>query len=511
MQDATTGKSVMLKGIACVLNASGRAVLYGIDKTADVFSQTVTLPGAVKDLPEKAKGLFTAGSGFFSGGLNFFFRGEQRQIEDKIREYEKKIQKRYFEIGKVSAHSQNLDSALQKESIQKLIAEIREYEKEVQRLKGRSEEIKAGERKPEAAATKKASAEAAYTPVNLERAEKNFRAAIERAVKKGVFPNASAQATFRKIAEDLLDGDAEVRLLAASELGKLANPAAVPVLMEAARFEDVELTAEIVNALINLEDKKAVGLFKELASHPNHRVRMACLRGLYKLAQDDDAGPTLITALRDEHPEVRRTAVSFLGWKDYADAVPALIQCLRDDDASVRKGAVAALANLNDENSVLPLIKVLGDKELEIREKALEAVRAISGEAVAFEVNLADGALDAAINTLVIWWQDKRAGKVEAAVETPAAGETVPAAPEQAAARPEPAVMEAEFGFHEPTAFVVEELAEPGVEAGASRPTVEEIMLLNKADLIALCDKLGLDCDPKMTKAEIREMLLKTD
>ncbi|MBF0481387.1 MAG: HEAT repeat domain-containing protein [Desulfovibrionaceae bacterium] len=499
MQEATTGKSGVLKGIACVLNASGKAVLYGIDKSADLFGQAACVPASVKDLPEKAKG-------FFSGGLNFFFGGEKHKIDDKVREYEKKIQKRYFEIGKVSAHSQNMESALQKESIQKLIAEIREYEKEVQRLKGRADEIKAGERKPEAAAPKKAPAEAAYVPVSLERAEKNFRAAIERAVKKGAFPNASAQATFRKIAEDLLDADAEVRLLAAAELGKLANPAAVPVLMEAARFEDPELTSEIVNALINLEDRKAAGLFKELASHPNHRVRMACLRGLYKLAKDDEAGPALITALRDEHAEVRRTAVSFLGWKDYPDAVPALIQCLRDEDASVRKGAVAALANLSDANSVLPLIKVLGDKELEIREKALEAVRSISGEAVAFDANLSEAALDAAIASLIDWWQDKRAGKADT-VAPIAPIEPVETAAEAAPA--EQAATAAEFGFNEPTAFVVQ--AEPQAQAGAGRPTVDEIMQLNKADLLALCEKHGLACDPKMTKAELRDMLLKTD
>jgi len=491
-----------LGGLAAVMNAGGRALVYVCETTSNAAGNVASVAKQASNAPLKAAGLLT--------------RTEAKKLEQKIQDYEKKIKLRYYEIGKESAHSQNLESTLQKESIQKLIADVRDYEKEVQQLKDQIAELKVEKKKPAPAAPKQAPEETAtFAPVDPEQAERTLKAVVDKAIRKGSFQNASAKAIFKKVAEDLLDHDVEVRMLAAAELGKTGNPAAAPVLMAVARQGEPELAAEAINALIALGDPAALGLFKEMAGHPKYRVRMGCLRGIYKMAEDEDAGQLLIAALRDEHAEVRRSAVSFLGWKDYPDAAPSLVQCLRDEDGNVRKGAVAALTNLKDLNSVLPLIKVLNDKNLDIREKGLDAIRTITGESVAFDVNAPDSVLDVAINSLVVWWQSRMSGKDVAApepvVETIAAPEPVVEPVAEPDVAPEPVVADPAdvFAFPEPKWDEIPAAVEAAPAAFvAQKPSKEAIHEMNKADLIALCDKLGVECDPKLTKAEIRKLLI---
>jgi hypothetical protein len=215
---------------------------------------------------------------------------------------------------------------------------------------------------------------------------------------------------FSKVAGDFLDSEMEIKCLAAAELGKIGNTAAVPILLEAVKFENLDLTSEVINSLITIGDARAIPLFKQEVVSSKHRVRIGCLRGLYKLADNEDAMPLLIEALRDGHPEVRRTALTFIGWKDYTGAVPSVIQCLRDGEPRVRRAAVSTLANLKDGAAVPHLINVLGDKDIEVREKALEALKVISGEDISFDIHASRSALIEAINSFKDWWQKERIG-----------------------------------------------------------------------------------------------------
>jgi hypothetical protein len=315
----------------------------------------------------------------------------------------------------------------------------------------------------------------------------------------------------------------EIKTLAAAELGKMGNRAAVPILIEAARFDNPDLTSEVINSLISIGATEAVALFKEKVNDPKYRVRIGCLRGLFKLAGDDEAIPLLTDALRDEHPEVRRSAATFLGWKDRTDAVPALVQCLSDDDARVRKAAVSALANIKDDSSVPPLLRVLGDKDLEIREKALEAIKLISGEEFAFDVKASGNELNKAINDLRNWWQEKRLGELdvtetkapeaEAPVEMKA--EEQSSEPESFAPEPEIPDPDAEVAFlAEASADVGGAPADLGTEAAPAemRPyTEQELMKMLKSELLSVCGKLGIACDESLTKAQITERILEAN
>jgi HEAT repeat protein len=272
---------------------------------------------------------------------------------------------------------------------------------------------------------------------------------------------------------------------------------------------------EAINALSGVEDPAALELFKESTAHPKFGVRLISLRGVYKLAPVEEAGPILIGALVDEHPEVRRTVAAYLGWKDFPGAGPALIQCLRDEDANVRKSAVTALASLRDENAVPSLIQTLADSSLEIREKTLDALQSIIGKPVKFDVTATDQDQERAIVSLLEWWNALNSGaEVHAPAEAQEPAEkpapvqadeiVVEAVAEnmQASAAPVQESAISDFGLPEPVTW------DGSSESVSSSIDAEAIKDMSKGDLLAYCDKHGIACDPKLTKAEIKKILL---
>ena len=479
-------RSGVLGGVASVLNAGGSAMVYAYDVTTGVIVRLLSVAKRAPAMPEKAFDVVV-------GGLGIIKPSEIKRLEEKIRGYERKIKVLYYEIGKEGATYSGDESALETEPVKKLMADVRQHEKEIQRLENRIVEIK--EQKKAEAMWRKRPKKAAplaerREKVEEEKVKKMVESAIAKAVRHGEFETRSEQEIFDKVANDLLDSEMGIKTLAAAELGKIRNDAAVPILMEAAKFDNPDLTSEIINSLITIGDLRAIPLFKEKATDPKYRVRIGCLRGLYKLAKDEEAMPVLTEALRDEHQEVRRTAATFIGWKDYADAVPALVQSLRDEDARVRKAAVSAVANIKDESSVLALIKVLGDKDIEIREKAFEAIRVISGEEITFDVHASGKVLTGAINNLRDWWQKERFGKVEIT-------EAEEVAPEAEAAEE---VAEAEEEVEEPEKEVTP-LEKPEFRE-------EKLKRMRKSELLSICKDLGIECDETLTKAQITQLIV---
>nr|WCC90970.1 magnetosome protein Mad23-2 [Desulfobacteraceae bacterium] len=358
---------------------------------------------------------------------------EAKQLSEKIKNRKRKIASLYYEIGKEgSKHADNVNP-LETETIQKLISDIRGYEDEIHRLQERiskleqqkiqTPEIKKEMQKDPVSARlnkdKVAKARAAKAKFEKEKQkasiktvkntpESSIQIAIKVAIANAKFSTPSERLKFDKVAHDLFDKENEIRMLAASELAKIGNVAAVPILLEVVKFNDPYLTSEIINSLINLGDHRAIPLFKEKIKDSHYRVRVAALRGLYKLLDDDSLISYLSQAIRDDHPEVRKSAVTFFGWKDYSDGVPPLVQCLNDEDERVKKASISALANIRDKAAVLPLINRLNDNSLDIRQKSLAAIQTIVGEDISFDIHQSDETLPEAIQNLKVWWQEKR-------------------------------------------------------------------------------------------------------
>lgn len=432
MEQEFGARKGFLGGVAKVLNVSGSAMVIAYDSTMGAMAKSYTVvKKAVPAIPSKTASMFSGSFKLPAVKIPAFrlpqFKmpnikvktGEIKDIEAKIGEYEEKIKASYYEIGKEGTSSEQLES----DKVRKLISDAKEYEREIERLKSRISEI--DEQLNEERSSKEAlrkEKKKKETPIKklLKVSEKSvpdlLRGAIEKAVKHGAFETDSDKAIFDKIANDLLDNEMEVKILAATELGKIANPAAVPILFEAVKYGNSYLTTEIINALINMDDQKAVSLFKDTITDANHKVRISSLRGLYKLGSDDEILPVFLECLKDDHAEVRRTAITYIGWKDYVDSVPGLVQTLLDKEEKVRKAAVSALANIKDKTAVLPLMRVLSDSSVEIREKALDTIKAITGQDVTFDLNLTDKELTDSINDLKEWWQSERLSNIDLSV-----------------------------------------------------------------------------------------------
>ncbi len=550
-----------LGGVATAINAVGSAAVYAYDKTAEAFKGLKYVAKKARIIPRKTLGLAT--------GHGVGKSGEIRRIEEKIESYQKKIRRLYYEIGKEGATHSGDEIALKTEPVKKLIGDVREKEKEIERLKSRIVEIREQKKMEVLRKKQLKTSEAMAGKLDDERnikVGKMVESAISKAVKHGEFETRSEMEVFDKVANDLLDSEMEVRILATAELGKIANEAAVPILMEASKFDNADLTSEILNSLITIGDSKAIPLFREKVTDPSYRVRIGCLRGLYKLSDDQDA-PLLRGALQDAHPEVRRTAATFIGWKDNAEAVPSLVQCLRDEDSRVRKAAVSALANLKDESSVLPLIKVLADKELEIREKALETIKVISGdETIAFDVHASGIALKEAVGDMRDWWEKERLGRVdvtgadvemeeadmlaaeiaaaeeqdpekalesgtaeEVVAETAVSQEVVEEIPKEVVEGVAEEVIEeaAEEVVEEAEEVVsaaveteekpaetadedreVDETAQEAAAEGELTYREEQLKRMVKAELLSICETLGIEADEGLLKSEIIELIV---
>jgi len=480
MEQEQEGRSGILGSVAKALNSTGSALVVSYDSTANMVSKTFSKVKTVTpSLPGSTIDFFAGARDFIVGGFRKLKTDEERDIEKKVDNYENKIRAAYYEIGREGASAEKLES----EAVQKLINDVKEYEKEIQRLKGRLVELedfkKESIKSEERAFSKK-------VRVSESRVMASVSDATEKAVQRGDFETDSDRAIFDKIAHDLLDNEMEIKILAASELGKIGNKAAVPVLHEAIKFDNPYLASEIINALINLEDSKSIKLFREMATDPNYRVRLVSLRGLYKLGNDEEIKQPLIDALKDDHPEVRKAAVTFIGWKDYPSAVPGLIQTLQDKDEKVRQASVSALANIKDSSAVLPLMRLLADKSLDIREKALEAIKMITGQDIMFNVELPEKALAEAINDLKKKWQSERLSHYEGS--DAGISEVEPPAREEA---------------------LVTEMEGEAEETGEEEEDVTESQLrkLNKGKLLMLCKNRNIECNEALTKAELIDLL----
>jgi HEAT repeat protein len=83
--------------------------------------------------------------------------------------------------------------------------------------------------------------------------------------------------------------------------------------------------------------------------------------------------PRLVALLKDQNPELRRTAAQSLGKIARKEAVPALFEALGDPDAGVRRNAAWALGVLSEdavEEDLAPLALLLFDSDPGVREAA---------------------------------------------------------------------------------------------------------------------------------------------
>ncbi|MCI4624858.1 MAG: HEAT repeat domain-containing protein [Candidatus Magnetoovum sp. WYHC-5] len=400
MENGQPKRTGFLNLIAKALNTSGSVAVKAYDSTASSLDKALhfvvkTTPSVTKTVSKKTANAFTGGLGLMK------FKNGTKGVKTQVKDYETKIKDIYYEIG-----MQQAQGSADTDNIKTLISQIKEYEQEIQRLVALSDKDEKVKEKPSKKAEKTQQKAKSYSNTEI---VSLIKTQIEKAVREGIFEDRADKAIFENITNDLLDSDVEVKVLAASELGKLGNPAAVPILVEALKFNNIYLTLEIINSLVNLESHLSVNVFKEKVHDENYKVRISALRGIYKQTSGAECIKHLTNALQDRNPDVRRSAVTYLGWKDSEQAVPGLLQSLQDRDEKIRKASVTALSSIRDKAAVPSLMRMIMDESIEVREKALEALKNITGMNIQVEVlHKSDSELEEQFNKLKEWWQQEQ-------------------------------------------------------------------------------------------------------
>ena len=285
-------RSSVLRGIASVLNSCGNAVVISYDASARLAG---SIGGTVKKLPGLASRKKTV------TGNAAAYQHECEKIITNIKKYEHEIKSLYYEIGKASARLTEDDGGpgqiTESGTVKELLEKIHTYENSIKKLRvrvgGLEEEMAAEEAKQKEeeryhrATLMAGRARKGKRPGDSQQFTDAINSAIKEALIHGEFDTASDRAVFDKVASDLLDKEPEIQMLAAAELGKMSNSAAVPVLHAAIGMAEGHLATEILNALISLGDPRSVNILQNTARDSTARVRITSLRGLYKLSPED--------------------------------------------------------------------------------------------------------------------------------------------------------------------------------------------------------------------------------
>jgi HEAT repeat protein len=169
------------------------------------------------------------------------------------------------------------------------------------------------------------------------------------ALSLGVRGKASAIASLQPLLED---PEWPVRQAAIEALGTIADPSAIPLLLETVRQADQVRDEAGANGL-----------------------RAAAVEALGRIGSPGT--DALLEALRDRHPKLRETAIAALGAVGGERAVSALSETLRDDRSSVRQAGAAALARAGGSAAVPALTGALAHKDPTTRRCAASALGTI--------------------------------------------------------------------------------------------------------------------------------------
>jgi len=405
--------NILFGSLLLAVKTSGRSVGYAGRVAGGVCHATKQLIGHGS----------RRSAGIFTGGLRKKFGLTKAEVQAKLAIIDNRIRDLYLEIGKMGTGKDDIDGILATAEAGEIIEKIKKLEDESSALNKYLAELEAAERQG-LPLTKFSVKPRSGIEGQL---FKRMSSVVESCTRKATFTLRSDAIIFEKALRDLLEAEMDIKRLAVSELGKLGNKHAGPVLKEALSINNQELQAEIINALIQIEDGEVLPICKRYFKHPYAGVRAACVRGLYKAGQkagqkvgQDEVAPLLIEALKDDSMEVRNSSAMFLGWLESKPAVPSLLQlAAADGDLRVRKSAVQALENIRDQGAVLPLIRLLHDDSKDIRDKVLVALERITGETLPVSNSDDDKHRLADINRLKKWWIKKK-HEIANGPETPA-------------------------------------------------------------------------------------------
>jgi len=173
------------------------------------------------------------------------------------------------------------------------------------------------------------------------------------------------------------------RYYAAFLLGELGNKQAVPALIKALKVETINYRAAI--SLGEIGDKSAIPALRTMANDfPKERLWAGY--GLAALGEQEGFDILREIAINDPLWTERRHAIRALGELGDSKDVPTLLTALKDLHVNVRVSAVRALGAIGDPAALPGLTEALKDKQVteinaptSVDKEAQKAIKAIKG------------------------------------------------------------------------------------------------------------------------------------
>ncbi len=221
------------------------------------------------------------------------------------------------------------------------------------------------------------------------------------------FDSVSEKIIFLNALSGIASSDKTTRLNAVKVMAGIHHELSARALVVQMAKEPVpQIRAECINALAEVNMKEGLLAIENALSEQDVSVRLAAVRGLYRLGGLASA-PQLLRMLCDENEDVRRRTVSCIGWLGKEELAVELVPLLDDNSVSVRLAAIEATGNLRNHQVVSDLIIHLEDSEKEVRKTIIAALKTITGKKMSGSFPRDEKSLKILIIRWTEWWKDE--------------------------------------------------------------------------------------------------------
>jgi HEAT repeat protein len=177
------------------------------------------------------------------------------------------------------------------------------------------------------------------------------------------------------LVECLASSIEEIRDEARSALGELIGPDHLLLLLDVLHREDINLQLNILFLLRKIHDVQSLPYVMPFFVSPHPELREASVTTLRYLNQVERCQPAL-ALMSDSDEGVRRTTALTLGHLADVEVVSLLCKALRDDpDWEVRRNAAKSLAVHASPEAIAPLEVALEDAHWQVRKFSLQALQ----------------------------------------------------------------------------------------------------------------------------------------
>ncbi|EDX84427.1 PBS lyase HEAT-like repeat domain protein [Synechococcus sp. PCC 7335] len=172
----------------------------------------------------------------------------------------------------------------------------------------------------------------------------------------------------------------DVRAEALSALKEMISPDDLLTLLDAILIDDENVQINVLILLRKIHDAQALPYVVPFFESESPALREAAVVTLRYLNQVVRCKPALPLA-KDDHSEVRRSAILTLGHLSDDEVIPMLCEALSsDDDWQVRRNAAQALDLHTTKTAIPALIKAMADDHWQVRKFTARALQRVPDE-----------------------------------------------------------------------------------------------------------------------------------